>query len=544
MPDLHHMLLDSDLDFLSRIARFWGVDLPMNSFQEALEALSSSLKDRELAQEVIQALPEEAQPAWRAVLEAGRIPSAQFMRRYGEIRILGEGWRKREEPDLHPISPSEMLWYRGLIGKGFLDSGGELQEFVYVPDEFLNLFSVSGQEKGAFDLRPTADGEHALTIPAGSSLVDRLATLLAELRKEPFHAPLQKVPLPARMAFELAILKSAGLVKPDNGIEPEKARQVLEKTPGEILLYFFNEWQGSIEINDLRMLPGLTFEGTWSNPVKPPRKLMLEILQGLNAGNWYSINALIAEIKSRKPDFQRSAGDYDSWFIRRTSDGQYLRGFDAWDEVEGYLLRYLIHGPLHWLGVLDLGSTSRGKAAGSFKPSKLASRLLAGIAPEIPTTPAAGIKTTSDGQLILPAGIQAALHYQAARFGRLDKETTQSTVYSMTHDSLENAISQGLKPSQLIGLLKRAGVTNIPPGFSQLLERYEKFGVEARLARTTLLTTAQPDLLEALQKDPRAAKCLGEVISPLAATVKPGYEETLEKLLAEMGRLAEIRLDV
>jgi len=41
--------------------------------------------------------------------------------------------------------------------------------------------------------------------------------------------------------------------------------------------------------------------------------------------------------------------------------------------------------------------------------------------------------------------------------------------------------------------------------------------------------------LEALQKDPRAAKCLGEVISPLAATVKPGYEETLEKLLGRNG---------
>ena len=43
-----------------------------------------------------------------------------------------------------------------------------------------------------------------------------------------------------------------------------------------------------------------------------------------------------------------------SWFIRREGSEQYLRGFAHWEAVEGELLRYMIAGPLHWLGVTDI----------------------------------------------------------------------------------------------------------------------------------------------------------------------------------------------
>ena len=39
------------------------------------------------------------------------------------------------------------------------------------------------------------------------------------------------------------------------------------------------------------------------------------------------INSFVNDIKKKYPDFQRPAGDHDLWFIKRTSDGQYLRGF-------------------------------------------------------------------------------------------------------------------------------------------------------------------------------------------------------------------------
>ena len=36
--------------------------------------------------------------------------------------------------------------------------------------------------------------------------------------------------------------------------------------------------------------------------------------------------------------------------------GDYLRGFSTWDEVDGALVRFLITGPMHWLGLVDLAA--------------------------------------------------------------------------------------------------------------------------------------------------------------------------------------------
>ena len=43
-----------------------------------------------------------------------------------------------------------------------------------------------------------------------------------------------------------------------------------------------------------------------------------------------------------------------SWFIKRESDGQYLRGFSSWDQVDGALIKFFITNILHWLGQVDL----------------------------------------------------------------------------------------------------------------------------------------------------------------------------------------------
>ncbi len=545
MPDLHHLLADTDLDFLDRVSRFWGIDLTLSSFSIALEQLENKLKEPDQASDLIRSLPEDALPAWKALLDqGGRMPSAQFFRQYGEIRVMGEAKRKREQPDLHPASPAEMLWYRALIGKGIFGTGKEPQEYVYIPDELLQLFGEQVPSPQATVLRPAADIDHAFVSPAGDTLLDALATLLSELRKGTPPPAFKKAPLPLRLAFMLSLLESSGLIHPDRQPDPDKSRAFLEKPRGESFLYCYAHWLQSNRINDLRMLPGLAFEGAWTNDPASPRKLLLEILSGLDTKSWWSIRSLITEIKRLKPDFQRPAGDYDSWFIRKIGEETFLRGFDAWDEVEGFLIRYLISGPLHWLGLLDLGTTAKGKPASSFKLSIYARGLLQNKAPEIPDKSNSEIKITSDGHFRIPLGSSLALHYQIGRFCDLENETPLETVYAITSDSLKQASEQGLKPTQLLGLLKRANILSVPPGFIKLVEHWEKFGSEIQLEKSILLRVSQPEILIALQKDPHAARYLGEVLSPQIIKVKPGSEAALIKILAENGYLTETLLDV
>jgi hypothetical protein len=271
---------------------------------------------------------------------------------------------------------------------------------------------------------------------------------------------------------------------------------------------------------------------------------VVDQLRQLDGSTWWSIASLIKEIQFTQPDFQRPAGDYDSWFIRRKSDNEYLRGFEAWDEVEGLLLRYLIHGPLHWLGVLELGSTGKGKAALSFKLSPLAASMISFQVPELNLVPAKAIRITSEGKIHIPAGISPALHYQVARFCLLQKETHLGFLYQVTSSSLQNASEQGLKPTQLAAMIKRATSSTAPPQFFQMLERFEKHGSEAQLEKSILLRVKDPSLLETIRKDPRAASLLGETLTGTITKIKPGAEPALMTILAELGYLAEIHLDV
>ena len=76
--------------------------------------LTKALLDAGLVSEIIEALPEEAQQALSdLVCKEGRIPWAQFSKRYGEIREMGvQKWVKNEEEHWRcPQCRLPMSWY-------------------------------------------------------------------------------------------------------------------------------------------------------------------------------------------------------------------------------------------------------------------------------------------------------------------------------------------------------------------------------------------------------------------------------------------------
>ncbi|MFN3492852.1 MAG: hypothetical protein ACK40V_11610, partial [Anaerolineales bacterium] len=76
---------------------------------------------------------------------------------------------------------------------------------------------------------------------------------------------------------------------------------------------------------------GLICEGEWKNQPQVTREFLMNLIHDIPQGKWWSIPAFVKGIKEKYPDFQRPAGDYDSWFIKLASDGQFLRGFAYWD---------------------------------------------------------------------------------------------------------------------------------------------------------------------------------------------------------------------
>jgi hypothetical protein len=540
MIDLAHTLHNADAGLLKIIADAWGFTLHAPDAPALAQKLAAAMRDPQIVDEVVAALPPEAARALQDLLVSSVIPWPQFTNRYGELREMGPAKRDRERPHLHPLSAVEVLWYRGLIGKAFFALDGAPREYAYIPTDLAPLVHLPAPEGENPYARPAAPGEYARIIPAHDRILDDVCTLLAALRMDmpPAEIPAGFVEIPAE--FLTALLTSAGVIDAELRIQPEAARAMLEDSRGVTLARLAGFWFESQKVNELRMLPHLRFEGAWFNQPLETRRFLLDLLQRLPEDAWLSLDGFIAAVREHSPDFQRPAGDYDSWFIQEKSSGAYLRGRTSWDKVEGVLIRFMLCGPLHWLGLVDLGAPAvRAKTAGKAKPAAFR---LSGWAADLWLAEApAGLPEEDtqlfinmDGRMRIPALTPRSARYQAARFSEWETRKAGQYIYRITAQSLQKAAGQGLKVSHLLAILKKHASGGIPPAFQQTLLRWEKQGLQTSLVQAALLQVDQPEILSELLKTP-AKRFLGQVLNPTTVEILPGGEESVRDALLQIG---------
>jgi len=446
-----------------------------------------------------------------------------------------------------------MLWYRGLVGRAFFDTPNGPEEFAYIPDDLLELLPDVQPRPQEPPGRPASTGERALPLAGSDWIVDHATTLLAALRAglgpEVLGdlgfpgAELAAIP-PLPPAVLRAMLSESGLIDAQKHPIPEPAREFLEASRGRSLAQLTLAWMNSPKINELHLLPSLVCEGEWKNDPRRGRHAILGFLSQIPAGKWWSLPAFVEAVRQQMPDFQRPAGDYDSWFIRREGSVEYLRGFEHWDEVDGAIIRFIITGPLFWLGCVDLAmpadsTAAHPRQATAFRHTPWASALLAGEAPDLPAETALST-LRSDGRLRVPRLGARAFRYQVARFADWQGFGKEAYHYRLTPGALSRARQQGLRLSHLLALLRRGNVA-VPPVLLKALERWEEQGSQARLEHLTVLRVSKPEILLELRAS-RAARFLGELLGPTAVVVKEGTGERVLAALAELGYLGEARL--
>lgn len=571
MPDLTTSLQSHDLGHLRIVADLWGVELAAGDAETALPELIRALANRDLVVEVVEALPAKARAALDALMQSdGRLPWASFTRQFGEVREMGSGRRDREQPHLRPASPAEGLWYRALLARAFFDTPSGPQEFAYIPDDLLVLIHHEGHkehkgksmEKNSMYFVPfvvnqegeslgrlATPTERAHVILADDRILDHACTLLVALRLgiEPPELSVPEIVLIELLAAaklidgadltpRLSSLTPCGGasrgkgVQVDRSINPEAVKSFLEMPRAEALASLVKAWKDSHDFNELRQIHGLVCEGEWKNPVLATRNSVLDFLSSIPPGKWWGLAAFISDIKAKHPDFQRPAGDYDSWFIRRESDNTYLRGFEHWDDVDGALIRYFITGPLHWLGMTDLAVPEENAAPTAIRLTTPDSRLA--------TLEKGKLTVASNGRISVPRLVPRAARYQIARFCEWEEDRKDEYHYRVTPASLTRARQLRLRPEHLLSLLQKYTAAPIPPPFVRALQRWEINGTEARVEQATVLRVSSPEILTALRKS-KATRFLGEILGPTAVIVKDGAQAKVLAALAEMGYLAE-----
>ena len=532
------------------LAQLWGLEPPTQDPQALAEWLAERLPEPEHLHPLLADLPAEAREAIQHLVdEGGRLPWVDFIQRHGELREMGPGRRDREQPWLDPVSPVEVLWYRGLIGRAFQDTPVGPKEFVYVPDELLSALP-SGPPAQADELgRPAPDPEVKLHVE--QHLVDDAVTLLAALRRrpesgsklsnkrrkalEPFFSLPDALPMLRIILSELGLL-SVDPLQPD----PKRVGDFLELNRGQALITLMSAWRESSTWNDFELHDHLEpGPGGWPNNPQASRSAALDFLDRVPRDRWWDLEGFLSEIRSRYPSFQRPGGDFDSWYLRDRRTGTYLRGLSSWDAVDGALLRGIILGPLHWFGAVDVGRMEDHDHIACFRLTDSLSFLLDEGTPTVNDKRDVPGQVFPDGTIEFPRGSSRMLRYQIARLcSWLDFED-DAYRYRLRPSSVLAGAEQGLQLTHARRLLEQVSDEPTPPGLRRALDRLAENRIEARAEHAIVLEVEEAELLDRMVNEPKLRRWLGDRLGPRAARVDPDDLEPLLRTAASLGLLVE-----
>ncbi len=555
MQTLRPTLFDYDPGLLAIIAHRWDVDLEAQDKREAVEQLADAMLDPARAAVEWSRLTDAERGALHTLLAAPdhTMPEGQFTRLFGPIRPMGPAKREREKPHLDPASVAETLFYRGLLARGVAELRSGPQAVLFVPPDLADVLpsretrfeAPDKAEPETWPQESTAAPEHIT--PATTALVDDLTTLLAYLQTHRVSDELPPKALePVRPQwistapprFAVALAASMEIVAGDSGLlkpVPAAARRWLEATRPRQVRALAEAWRTSTVYNDLWHTPGLRPEDTgWRNDPLLARQAILTFLEMAPPADWWPVEDLIELVKAEEPDFQRPGSDYDSWYIRDAKTGAYLRGFESWDRVDGAVLRFILTGPLHWLGLADLGD------GGRFCRLTIYGRALIGEAdwPDPPEerTP---LTIAADGTLQAPRTLSRYERFQLSRIAEWVSSGASYT-YRLTAASLQAAAAHGIEGEAVLAFLRRAAGGQVPESVQEMLTQWKQTGsATAWLTRAIVLRTETAEALQTVLDTPELRRYLGAPLGPTAVLVRVGQEEALAAALQQHGILVE-----
>jgi hypothetical protein len=387
--------------------------------------------------------------------------------------------------------------------------------------------------------------------PATTIIVDDLTTLLAYLQvgRVPVDGLLQHAAEglaahglgqhdPASVALLLSLASELGLAANEEGIfKPiaNPARQWLEQTRPRQVRALAEAWRNSTQFNELWHTPGLQPEDTgWRNDPRLARQTILSDLEIELHQGWWAVDELIQTIKAEEPDFQRPAGDFESWYIRDATTGDYLRGFEDWDRVDGAVLRFILTGPMHGLGLVDLGND------GTLCRLTVYGRALCGEAdwPD-PPEDRPHLTLQSDGKILAPRTLSRYERFQLARITEWG-EAGDPYTYRLTAAGLQRAAEQNIQADAIRAFLRRTSGEDLPRPIAQLLERWSGTGeADVWLSRAVILRASTPEALQYILETPELRRYLGATLGPTAVIVRTGQEQDLAAALLQHGILAD-----
>ena len=497
MPTTEQMLKEIAPALLDVIAQMRSADFDaaagnrLQGIALLAEELTNPTSIQFAYQELVDTFPAVGEAVDLLLRTGGEVAEADFTRQFGGIRDMGPAKMEREAPWLHPEGAAEVLYYHGLIGRTFRGAGQSAHKIIYLPADvapWLPRAPIAALPNG-LPVTPAAPPQRSRTINADDCFLEDAGTLLGFLYSDTLRLTpagpdpddvdrfVKRMQLPfdetmadhnVRLALLLHVANRMGWLKRSEGgviqLTGNRVHDFLRQTRAEQRLALFDAWRLSPEWNDLCRVPGLECPPGvtgWNDPLQT-RAAVLALLGRLQPNGWYRIADIVAAVRQVEPDFQRPTGRYDEWPIRRAGaaqaatgenalPGELLQGIEYWPDVEGALLDFLVRGPLHWLGALDLAEPSAGDEW-LMSLTNWGARWLGMDVVQPHENPQRTLQVTDDFMIILPAAAPLEDRFRVERFAQWQSSYPVYT-YQITQRSLARAADAHITSQQVLEFL-------------------------------------------------------------------------------------------
>ncbi len=567
MKDLYRSLGEYPEALIQAIAASWDVELARGEPLDQIRALGDAMLAPGSIDRVVAGLSPDATRALSMIAAHDGVLATHRLLGFGTVRRFGPARLARERPWQSPQNPLEELLFQGLIYRSYGTAGDQIGQVLVIPHQLLDLLRPLLNSTAGQTLSVGSATEIARIQASGDSLCEDMLAFLVHVRQGHVRAKCQLTESQSpscdlrdldlgsrlvgercldRLAFMRRLFCGLELIESDGDfLQPTmRARAWLRLPDRERKSSLVAYWRDDPSESELDQLLHVQIDQSLPDALMVrARRVLLSLLAACEADSWLSLDSFVATLKQERPDYLRPGGDYDSWPIRHSESGEYLAGFEYWDDIEGALARLLIDRPLFWLGLVDLGRDVDG-ALVAFRVSPLLSSLMAtedsgdDIAPR--AEGAASARVDEDMTVHMALSETMYDRYQLERFADWVGQSDEA-IYRMTPASLWRAARTDVRVEQILKFLRRVTVDSVPTTVEESLRVWEQRG-RAALEAVIILESLDAEGMDEILADDEARRSIRTRLSAKISIVEQDRVEALVERLQAMNIWANVLL--
>lgn len=552
---LERALRECTLSLLRRIAASHGIDAPDELLRSELAGrIILSLGDPDYLSRCLLTLSHDERGLLQAVRDDGWVAKSFVLDR----RFQQPGAETGGRPVRRGWGPLASLLQKGLLFRGFATVGSWRGEVYYVPEEMRSTISRGLPAPGP-EARPDLRARGAPETVDQRDVLFELFCLFSLLRREDrrsVEGSLGRSGLAGlerevqggsalsrqemweeRWRFLIHLCLAGGWLRRQGAfLKPARsAARLLSGGLGQVQARLLDRYLRDRGWSDLAAA-GRVRQLLGSRRIDEPtaRRLLVHYLHEWASSEWVDEEAFCSALRSVNPDFLREDYSSPAWSMVSVETGVELYGPDSWESVEREWIRYLLHGPLRWLGLVRWGMDGDGNPI-CFRwqePERGSGAASLGDGSPL------GVRISLEGGADLAEceSADAAVLYRLEPYLELKRRDRVSS-YRLTAASAVDGVEKGGSWGELRELLPLCCGGSLPPAAAARLEewssRYGRWTVEAAI----LATAATAEEADLLGGQPEIGRCLRGRLGERSYRVVP---ERVWELVEGLRRLGQI----